>query len=76
MIDVTHPSRVLNSGPPQLADTADNADHNFPEARHKRTTAEHLDAKMCSMILKAITNPEFNQHLARIANDATKLKGR
>ena len=76
MIDVTHPSRVLNSGPPQLPDTADNAHHDFPEAGHKRATAKRLDTKMCSMILKAITDPEFNQHLPRIANDATKPKGR
>ena len=75
MINVTHPNQVLTSSPPQLPDIAANAGHNFPAAGAACSTAECLDTKMCSMILKAITNPEFNQHLARIANDTTKLKG-
>jgi len=74
MTDVTHPHRVLTSGPPPLPDTADNAGGDFPPAGAERLTIERLDAKMCSLILKGITDPEFNQHLARIASDATKLK--
>ena len=76
MIHVTHPHRILANGPPPLPDTTDNAGGDFPPAGATRLTIEHLNAKMCSLILKAITDPEFNQHLACIASDATKLKGR
>ena len=75
MTDVTHPHRVLTSGPPQLPDDTTNTGPNFPAAGAACLTIECLNTKMCSMILKAITNPEFNQHLAHIANNTTKLKG-
>ena len=64
--DVTHPHRVLNSGPPQLDDIAVHA-VSFPAAGALRTNIERIDAKMCNMILKAI--------LAHIASNLTKLKG-
>ena len=76
MTDVTHPHQVLTSGPPQLPNDAANTRPNFLAAGAAHLTIEHLDTKMCSMVLKAITDPEFNQHLAHIANDTTKLKGR
>jgi hypothetical protein len=56
MTDVTHPHRVLTSGPPQLPDDAANAGPDFSAAGAARLTIEHLDTKMCSMILKAITD--------------------
>ena len=74
MVDVTHPRTILANKPP-LPDIAANAT-DFPGPGIKRDTIERLDRKMCAMILKAITDPEFHQHLSRIADDGTKLKGR